>query len=286
MAQVCADRLGLDPERDVSVVQGDTATTPYSPAGTVGSRFASVGGAAVLGASDRIGARLRTLAAHLLEASEDDIVLADGAAAVAGSPSQRIVIPELARLAHTAHDLPDGAEPGLEERLTFEPTGSTYPYGAHAAVVEVDPDTGAVQVLRYVAVSDCGTLLNPMIVEGQIVGGVAQGIGGTLLEELAYDDAGQLLTASFMDYLLPTAADVPPIEIEHLEIPAPGFPGGAKGAGEAGTLAPAAVIAGAVSDALGVDVTELPLSPDAVWRLAKARGRSNELAVEQSEGAT
>jgi carbon-monoxide dehydrogenase large subunit len=284
LAQVCADRLGLDPQHDVVVVQGDTGVTPYSAAGTIASRVASIAGAGVLLASERIRARLCQLAAHVLEASEADIDLTDGAAVVRGSPSKRVQIHDLAGHAHTGHDLPDDVDPGLEERETIDPSASTFPYGTHAAVVEVDPDTGAVRILRYVVVSDCGVLLNPTIVEGQIRGGVAQGIGGAMLEKLAYDDAGQLLTASFMDYLLPVAPDIPSIEIEHLEIPAPDIPGGAKGAGEAGTIAPAAVLASAVSDALGIEVDELPLDSEAVWQLWRAR-RANVAATEGSRRA-
>jgi len=276
LAQVCADRLGIDPERDVLVVQGDTEVTPYSPAGAIGSRVASVVGASVRGASDRVRARLCQLAAYMLEASEFDIELADGVAAVRGTPSRRVPIADLARMAHAGRDLPEGTAPGLEERETFDPPASTFPYGTHAAVVEVDLESGGLRIVRYVVVSDCGVLLNPTIVEGQIVGGVAQGIGGAVLEKLAYDDAGQLLTASLMDYLLPVAPDIPAIEIEHMETPAPDIPGGAKGAGEAGTIAPAAVLAGAVSDALGVEVDELPLDPETVWRLWAAQAAEVE----------
>lgn len=274
LAQVCAQRLGLDPACDVEVVQGDTATTPYSAAGTVGSRVASIAGAAVIEASERIAARLRSLAADILEASEADIELADGAARVRGTPAQRVPIAELARRAYAGEGLRDGMPPGLEEHATYDPPGASFPYGTHAAVVEIDCETGAIEVVRYVAVSDCGVMINPMLVEGQIVGGIAQGIGGAILEKLFYDDAGQLLTTSFMDYLLPTAHELPTIEIAHMEIPAPGIPGGVKGAGEAGTVAPAAVLASAVSDALGVEVLELPLSPEAILRLVAESSES------------
>ena len=272
LAQVCADRLGVDPERDVVVVQGDTGVTPYSPAGAIGSRVASVVGASVLRASERVRARLCQLAAHVLEASEFDIELADGVAAVRGSASRAVPIPDLAQMAHSGHDLPDRVARGIAEEENFDPPATTFPYGTHAAVVEVDTATGAVHIVRYVVVSDCGVLLNPTVVEGQIMGGVAQGIAGALLEKLAYDDTGQLLTASFMDYLLPVAPDIPKIEIEHMEIPAPDIPGGMKGAGEAGAIAPAAVLAGAVSDALGAEINELTLDPETVCRFSNARG--------------
>jgi carbon-monoxide dehydrogenase large subunit len=266
LAQVCADRLGIDPDREVVVIQGDTAITPYSPAGAIGSRVASVAGAGVLKASERIRRRLCALASEVLEASELDIQLSGGLAMVRGSPKKRVSIADLVRMAHADN----GAEDVLDERETFDPPGTSFPYGTHAAVVDVDADTGAVRIVRYVVVSDCGVVLNPTIVEGQIVGGVAQGIAGALLEKLVYGEGGELLTASFMDYLLPLAPDIPRVEIEHLETPAPDIPGGAKGAGEAGTVAPAAVLAGAVSDALGVEVDELPLDPETVCRLAKS----------------
>lgn len=270
LAQACAERLGVDPERDVVVVQGDSALTPYSPAGAIASRVAVVSGPAVLLAADKLADKLRRIAAHLLEASESDIELADGRAFPRGSPAAGLEIAELAREAHLGHNLPDETQPALEESHLFSPSTSNYPYGAHAAVIEVNPDTGKFEIVRYVVVNDSGTMMNPAIVEGQIYGGVVQGIGGAMLEELVYDDSGQLQTMSFMDYLLPTAADVPDIEIELLETPAPDVPGGMKGAGEVGILPPAAVLANAIVDALsplGVEVNELPLDPSRIWQL-------------------
>jgi carbon-monoxide dehydrogenase large subunit len=270
LAQACAERLGVDPERDVVVVQGDSALTPYSPAGAIASRVAVVSGPAVLLAADKLADKLRRIAAHLLEASESDIELAGGRAFPRGSPAAGLDIAELAREAHLGHNLPEEMQPGLEESHLFSPSTSNYPYGAHAAVIEVNPDTGKFEIVRYVVVNDSGTMMNPAIVEGQIYGGVVQGIGGAMLEELVYDDSGQLQTMSFMDYLLPTAADVPDIEIELLETPAPDVPGGMKGAGEVGVLPPAAVLANAIVDALspfGVEVNELPLDPSRIWQL-------------------
>jgi aerobic carbon-monoxide dehydrogenase large subunit len=270
LAQACAERLGIDPERDVVVVQGDSALTPYSSAGAIASRVAVVAGPAVLLAAEKLAGKLRRIAAHLLEASESDVELADGRAFPRGSPATGLDIAELAREAHLGHNLPDEIQPALEESQLFSPTTSNYPYGAHAAVVEVDPDTGTFEIDRYVVVSDSGTMMNPTIVEGQIYGGVVQGIGSAVLEELVYDDAGRLQTLSLMDYLLPTAADVPEIELELLETPAPDVPGGMKGAGEVGILAPTAVLANAVVDALsplGVEVDELPLDPSRIWQL-------------------
>ncbi|MBV9282920.1 MAG: molybdopterin-dependent oxidoreductase, partial [Chloroflexi bacterium] len=269
LAQLCADRLGLSSQEDVVVVMGDTATTPYSPASAIGSRVGMVAGAAVLLGAERVRQKLVRLAAHMLEAGEADVEVGDGLAYVRGSQDRGIPVAEVASEAYLGHDLPDGMLPGLEATETFDAPEATFPYATHAAIVEVDPETGGLAVRRYVVVQDCGTMINPAVVEGQIAGGVAQGIGGALLERLVYDETGQLLTTSFMDYLLPTAAEIPDIEIEHLQTPAPHIPGGMKGLGEAGTVAPAAVLAGAVADALsplGVAVTDLPLDPDRLWR--------------------
>jgi carbon-monoxide dehydrogenase large subunit len=270
LAQACADRLGIDPERDVVVVQGDSTLTPYSPAGAIASRVAVVAGPAVLLASDKLADKLRRIAAHLLEASELDVELADGRAFPRGSPAAGLDIAELAGEAHRGHNLPDEIAPALEEAHLFSPSASNYPFGAHAAIVEVNPDTGKFEIVRYVVVNDSGTMINPTIVEGQIYGGVAQGIGSAKLEELVYDNDGQLQTMSFMDYLLPTAADVPEIELELRETPAPDVPGGMKGAGEIGILPPTAVLANAIVDALsplGVEVDELPFDPSYIWQL-------------------
>jgi aerobic carbon-monoxide dehydrogenase large subunit len=276
LAQACAERLGVDPERDVVVVQGDSALTPYSPAGAIASRVAVVAGPAVLLASDKLADKLRRIAAHLIEANESDIELADGRAFPRGSPAAGLDIAELAREAHRGHNLPDNIPPTLEETHLFSPSASNYPYGAHAGIVEINPETGKFEIVRYVVVNDSGTMINPTIVEGQIYGGVVQGIGSVRLEELVYDDAGQLRTMSFMDYLLPTAADVPEIELELRETPAPDVPGGMKGAGEIGILPPTAVLANAIVDALsplGVDIDELPLDPSHIWQLI-AKNRS------------
>ena len=275
LAQVCADRLGLDPERDVVVILGDTGTTPYSPASAIGSRVGMVAGAAVLLGANRLRDKLARLAAHLLEAHEADVEIADGLAYVRGSKDRALRIEEVATAACLGCDLPEGMLPGLEVIETFDTPVSTFPYATHAAIVEIDPETGGLTILRYVVVQDCGTMINPAVVEGQIAGGVAQGIGGALLEQLAYSSDGQPLTTSFMDYLLPTAAEIPDIEIEHMQTPAPEIPGGMKGLGEAGTVAPAAVLGNAVADALSayrVPVTALPLDPDRLWRSIKGRG--------------
>lgn len=272
LAQLAAEKLGVDASRDVRVRLGDTGETPFSPAGAIASRVGSVGGAAVLLAAGDLRGKLCEMAAHMLEASADDIELAEGRAFVRGSPSEGLPIGTVAREAHLGHDMPEGLEPGLESTQTFDPPGSSYPYATHAAVVKIDPATGHLKIVRYVVVQDCGVMINPAIVEGQIIGGIAQGIGGALLEHLVYDESGQPLATSLMDYLLPTACEIPEIEIEHMETPAAGIPGGMKGVGEAGTVAPAAVLANAVANALedqGVAVNELPLDPERVWRHAR-----------------
>lgn len=279
MAQVAAERLGLDPEADVRVVLGDTANTPYAPASAIASRVGSVAAAALLMAGDVLAEKLRAVAAHMLEASADDIELSDGRAFVRGSKRAGLTLADVAHAAHLGHDLPDGTVPGLEASATLDPENSSYPFSTHAALIEVDPATGELRILRYVVVHDCGTIVNPTIVEGQLAGGIAQGIGGALLESLAYDESGQLVTTSFMDYLLPTADDVPRIEIEHTETPSPFIPGGMKGMGEAGTIAPAAVLANALTDALDLPapgVVELPLDPGRVWALAQTADAAPE----------
>ena len=279
LAQLCATELGIRLE-DVVVVQGDTDVTPYAPAGSIGSRGAAVGGPAVMRASRKVRIKLLQMAAHLLEASEGDLEIADGNVFVRGTPSSSVPVAKVAHEILLAHDLPEAMEPSLEEKDVYDPHELSFAYAMHVGVVEVDAETGVLEILKYAVVHDCGTVINPNVVEGQVVGGVAQGIGGALLEELVYDESGQLLTSSFMDYLLPSAAEVPPVLLGHLEIPAPHVPGGFKGAGEGGTIAPPGVLANAVEDALspfGVFVQETPLSPGNVWNLvARRRGLTSE----------
>ncbi len=271
LAQICAERLGLDPERDVSVTAGDTAVTPFSPVGAIASRGAVVGGSAVHRAATALREKLVATAALLLEAAPGDIRLEAGAATVQGSPEAGIPIARVARALQTGEVVPEGADPGLESAATYEPPDETTSYGAHVAVVDVQPETGRVRVVRYVAVTDCGVLINPAIVAGQIAGGAVQGIGGALYEELAYGADGQLLTPTLGEYRLPTSADVPAIELEFIETPTPLTPTGARGAGEIGITGPGAAIAGAVADALGPShpaPRRIPLTPERVWELA------------------
>jgi carbon-monoxide dehydrogenase large subunit len=267
IAQIVADRLGLALE-DVRLQRVDTAESPRG-SGTFASRgtVAMLGTAAV--AADRVGDKLRALAAHRLEAAAPDVELAGGRAFVRGFPDRSIALAEITRIAYSppVGGLPEGLTPGLEATVYCDLPGPTFSGAVHIAVVEVDPATGRVTVRRYALVEDCGRVINPVIVEGQIHGAVAQGIGEALLESVVYDDDGQLLTATLMDYALPRADDLPLFEIGHLETPSPLTPGGVKGMGEGGTIGAPATIANAVADAvrhLGVQITRLPIRPESL----------------------
>jgi carbon-monoxide dehydrogenase large subunit len=264
VAQVVADRLGVALER-VRLVPADTAVAPAG-SGTFGSRGAVSIGGTVAVAAEQVRARLQALAGHLLEAAAADVVLEAGRAHVRGFPERAVAVAELARLAYSPPlgGLPPALGPGLTATVHFDPPGPTFSGAVHVAQVEVDRETGRVRVGRYVVVEDCGPVVNPTIVEGQIHGAVAQGLGEALLESVVYDAGGQLLTGTLMDYALPRADDVPAFEIGHLETPAPLMPGGMKGMGEGGTIGAPAALANAVADAvrpLGVRVTALPIRP-------------------------
>jgi len=272
LAQVAADVLSLPYDR-VGVVLGDTARTPYSCYGTADSRGSVTGGAAVLQATRALKQKLVRVAARLLEADEADLEVVDGQCRVRGAPGRGLSFQTLAQESLRGQTLPDGIEPELEARFTYNPENWTFPYGVHVAAVEVARDTGTVRVLGYWVAHDCGTMLNPMLVDGQLHGGLAQGIGGALCEELRYDEAGQLLSRTFMDYAIPTAETMPPITIGHVETPSPHTPGGMKGMAEGGTIGAPATIANAVADALagaGVDaaaVAAYPLTAPTVFAL-------------------
>ncbi len=266
-AQIAADELGIDFSR-ITVRLGDTGDMPYGW-GTWASRAAVVGGGAVIGAAQKVAAKLKRIAGHMLEVAPEDVVLSGDHARIQGVPDSGVSIAELARksLYSAAGGLPPGEEPGLEATHYYEPPNSTFPNAAHLAEVEVDIETGKVDIKRYVVVEDCGRMINPMVVDGQITGGIAQGLGGAMLEQMVYDEYGQPLTTSFMDYLLPSAPEVPRIEIGHLETLSPLVPGGFKGCGEGGAIAPFGALANAVSDALapfGVRITRLPITPDMI----------------------
>jgi carbon-monoxide dehydrogenase large subunit len=267
LAQVAADGLGVRPEA-VTVVTGDTQVCPYTGYGTGGSRGGTTGGAAVMKATERLRQKILHIAGHMLEAAPGDLVLADGKVAVEGAPWRAVSLARIGRAAYQrATDLPEDAEPGLEAIAAWDPPNFTFAYGVNLAVVEVDAATGEVRFLDYVMAHDSGTLLNPLIVAGQVQGGVAQGIGQALYEHLPYDAAGQPGARTFMDYALATAVEVPPIRLAHTETPAPHIPGGMKGVGEGGIMGPPAAVVNAVEDALrplGVKFTTLPVTPDRI----------------------
>ncbi|MFC5815600.1 xanthine dehydrogenase family protein molybdopterin-binding subunit [Nonomuraea harbinensis] len=265
-SQIAADALGV-PFEDVTVVHGDTAIS-HKGMDTYGSRSLVVGGVAVLQACEKVREKARKLAAHLLECSPDDLDFADGAFKVKGTDSQT-TIQELALAAFAAHNLPEGAEARLDSDATFDPVNYSFPHGTHLTAVEVDTETGHVKIRSYVAVDDVGKVVNPLIVEGQVHGGIAQGIGQALYEEAVYDAEGNLLTATLADYLLPSAADLPDFVTDRTETPATSNPLGAKGVGEAGTIASTPAVVNAIVDALrphGVRDVPMPCTPERVWR--------------------
>ena len=266
-AQIISDELGVDVD-DIAIVHGDTSNTPMGW-GTYGSRTTAVGAAAMVLAARKVKEKARLLAAHLLEAAEADVEYADGNFFVKGSPDQSKSIQEMATMANVAWNLPEGMEPGLEASAFYDPPNFVYPFGAHVAVVDVDKDNGHIVLRRYVAGDDCGPQINPMIVEGQVHGGVVQGAGQTLWEGVVYDDNGQLLTGSMTDYALPKAHMLPEIEIISTVTPSPHNPLGVKGIGETGTIASTVTIYNAVIDALrplGVTGIDMPLTPEKVWK--------------------
>jgi carbon-monoxide dehydrogenase large subunit len=266
-AQIVADELGVG-VNDVKVIHGDTENTPMGW-GTYGSRTTAVGGAALAVATRKIKEKAKLLASHLLEAAVEDIDYAGGRFFVRGVPDTYKTIQDIALLANVAWNLPQGMEPGLEATSFYDPPNFTYPFGAHVAVVEIDAETGHVQLTRYVAVDDCGPQINPVIVEGQVHGGVVQGIGQALWEQAVYDDNGQLLTGSLADYAIPRADVLPDIEVLSTVTPSPHHPLGVKGIGEAGTIASTCAVYNAVMDALTpfrVQSIQMPLTPERVWR--------------------
>jgi len=268
LAQILASRLGV-PLAQVRIVEGDTGVVPYGT-GTFGSRTIAVGGSALDRAAARIVAKGKRLAAHLLEAAEPDVAFADGAFAVAGT-DRRIAFGEIARAANYAHNLPAGMEPGLNESAFYDPESFAFSNGAHVCELEIDPESGAVSLVGYWVVDDVGTVINPMIVEGQVHGGLAQGVGQALFERCSYDaESGQLVSGSFLDYAIPRADDLPMFVTETDQSqPCTHNPLGAKGCGESGAIGAPAAVASAVLDALapfGVTDIEMPITPERVWR--------------------
>jgi aerobic carbon-monoxide dehydrogenase large subunit len=272
-AQIVADRLGVSPE-DIEVIHGDTQTGPFGM-GTYGSRSLSVGGESCARAAGKVAEKAKRIVAHQLEAAPEDIEVRDGRFSVRGSPDRGMTITEVAGAAYIPEDLPEGMEPGLEETSFYDPENFVFPFGAHAAIVDVDVETGKVQVVRYVAVDDCGPAINPMLIDGQIHGGVVHAIGQALYERVHYDEDGQLVTGSFVDYALPSAAEVPMFETDRTETPSPVNSLGVKGVGEAGTIGATPTMVNAVVDALrplGVSYINMPLSPMRVWEAIEEAG--------------
>src|SRR5881409_3839913 len=271
-AQLVADKLGI-PIEQVDIVHGDTGSVAFGM-GTYGSRSASVGGTAILMSLNKVIEKGKKIAAHLLEASPGDIEFGGGQFSVKGAPGKAVPFGAVSLTAYVPHNYPEGLEPGLEETSFYDPSNFCFPFGAHACVVEVERETGNVRILRYLAVDDVGNVINPMIVDGMVHGGIAQGVGQALWEGAVYEDDGQLVTGTMMDYALPKADMLPMYETERTVTPTPVNPLGIKGAGETGTIAATPAVVNAVVDALrplGVDHIEtMPLTPERVWKTIKA----------------
>jgi carbon-monoxide dehydrogenase large subunit len=279
-AQIVADRLGIDPAQ-VEVIHGDTQTGPFG-LDTYGSRSLAVGGEAAARAAKKVADKAKAIVAHQLEADVEDIELRDGKFIVRGSPEKGMALAEVAGAAYVPENLPEGMEPGLDEQTFYDPENFVFPFGAHACVVDVDAETGKVEVVRYVAVDDCGPAINPMLIDGQVHGGITHGLGQALFEQVVYDEDGQLVTGTFVDYALPTAAEMPSFETDRTETPSKVNSLGVKGVGEAGTIAGSATVTNAVIDALrplGVTCVNMPLTPMRIWQAI--HGADGPRATEQ-----
>jgi carbon-monoxide dehydrogenase large subunit len=276
-SMIVAEKLGVSPD-DVEVLHSDTAISPHG-LDTYGSRSLAVGGTAVAMGCDKIIAKARAIAAHQMEVAEGDLEFANSMFSVKGSPDKVMPLAGVAFAAFQAHNLPDGMEPNLTAETSYDPPNFTFPFGTHVCVLEVDEETGRVNLLNYVAVDDCGNQVNPMIVEGQVHGGIVQGLAQALFEEAVYDEAGNLLTSTLADYLVPSAAELPSFTLDSTVTPSPSNPLGVKGVGEAGTIAAAQAVINAIVDALrplGVTDMRMPASPQRVWTTiqeAKEAGR-------------
>ncbi len=279
-AQIVSEVTGIPPE-DVEVVHGDTDQTPFG-LGTYGSRSTPVSGAAVAVAAKRVVDKARIVASAMLEVSPDDLEWEKGRFYVKGDPSASRTIQEIALAAHGPLELPEGVEGHLDGQCVYDPPNLTYPFGAYICVVDVDPGTGQVKVRRFIAVDDCGPRINPMIVEGQVHGGLADGVGMALMQVIAFDEEGNCLGGSFMDYLLPTSIECPSWELGSTVTPSPHHPLGCKGVGESATVGSPAAVVNAVVDALepfGVRHVDMPLTPAQVWRAMQGRPFRTDLAI-------
>jgi carbon-monoxide dehydrogenase large subunit len=266
-SQIVADRLGV-PFEDVQIIHGDTQSSPKG-LDTYGSRSLSVGGIAIVKAADKVIEKARRVAAHLLEASEDDLEFEAGSFSVKGSPGSSVALGEIAFAAFTAHNLPDGMEPSLDSDAVYDPVNFSFPHGTHLCAIDVDTETGMAKIRKYVCVDDVGNPINPMIIEGQVHGGLAQGIAQAMFEEAVFDDAGNLTTGTFVDYTLPSASDLPSFTTDRTVSPSTDNPLGVKGVGEAGTIASTPAVVNAVVDALrpfGVTDVRMPMTPERIWR--------------------
>jgi aerobic carbon-monoxide dehydrogenase large subunit len=283
-AQIVADRLGVTPDV-IDVIYGDTHTGPFGK-NTYGSRSLAVGGEAIARAAEKVHDKAKQIVAHQLEAAPEDIELVEGRFQVRGSPDKAMTLAQVAGEAYIPADLPEGMEAGLDETCFYDPTNFVWPFGAHACVSEVDVETGRVDVVRYIAVDDCGPAINPLLIDGQIHGGIVHALGQALYEQVVYDSDGQLVTGTFVDYALPSAADVPNFETDRTETPTPTNTLGVKGVGEAATIACSPAVVASVLDALeplGVTDLDMPLTPMRVWEaIQEARGRgAGPAATEQ-----
>ena len=275
-AMIASEKLGIPPE-DIDVLHSDTAIAPLG-LDTYGSRSLAVGGVAIAGACDKVIDKARLIAAHQLECAADDLEFVQGTFSVKGSPDKAVPIAAIAFAAFTAHNLPDGVEPNLEAQYTHDPKNFSWPFGTHICILEIDTETGKIDVLKYIAVDDCGNQINPLIVEGQVHGGVVQGIAQALYEEAVYDSDGNLKTTNLAEYLVPPACDVPPITTDFTVTPSPTNQLGVKGVGEAGTIGSASTVMNAVLDALsglGVTKLDMPASPNNVWKAIQAAQGGN-----------
>ncbi len=275
-AQLVSSRLGI-PIENVVVVHGDTDKVQFGM-GTYGSRSGAVGMSAIVKALDKVEAKAKKIAAHILEAAEGDIEFADGKFTVAGT-DRSIDFASVALNAYVAHKFPTSEiEPGLKEGAFYDPTNFTFPAGTHICEVEIDPDTGKTTIANWTAVDDFGVIINPMIVEGQVHGGIAQGVGQALLEGATYDKDGQLVTGSYMDYTMPRADDLPSFKMAFTETRCPSNPLGIKGCGEAGAIAAPAAVINAITDALGTEAVPMPATPSTVWRVVQKTGAARTAA--------